>query len=55
MLITIAASGTHIAGGKKFPLTVVSEWALLAVVEMFMTTSTAELPGVTAVDGLKTH
>ena len=30
-----------------------SAWA--AFVEMFMTTSTAELPGVTGVDGLKLH
>jgi hypothetical protein len=53
--ITIAASGIHITGGGKFPLTAIAERALFALVEMFMTTSTAEFPGVTAVDGLKTH
>jgi hypothetical protein len=53
--MTIAASGIHTAGGGKFPFTGISEWAPLALVEMFMTTSTAELPGVTGVDGLKTH
>jgi hypothetical protein len=54
MPITIAAIGSHITGGGKTPLTV-SEWALFAFVEMFMTTSMAELPGVTGADGLKLH
>jgi hypothetical protein len=39
----------------EFPFTGISERALFALVEMFMTTSTAEFPGVTGVDGLKTH
>ena len=30
-------------------------WLLLAVVVMFITTFTAEFPGVTGVEGLKTH
>jgi hypothetical protein len=53
--ITIAAMGSHIAGARKFPLDRISEWKLFAFVEMFITTSTAELPGVTGVDGLKMH
>jgi hypothetical protein len=53
--IVMAASGIHIAGGGKSPFAGVSERALFALVEMFMTKSTAEFPGVTGVDGLKTH
>jgi hypothetical protein len=52
--ITIAASGIHTADRGKFPFTGISERALFALVEMFIT-STAEFPGVTGVDGLKTH
>jgi hypothetical protein len=53
--IIIAATGIQIAGGGKLPFTGTLEWALFAMVEMFMTTSTAEFPGVTGVDGLKMH
>jgi len=55
MPITIAATGSHIAGGRRFPLIGVSDRTLVPLVEMFMTTSIAELPGVTGVDGLKMH
>jgi hypothetical protein len=52
---TIAASGIHISGVGKLPFTGVFKWALFALVEMFVTTSTAEFPGVSGVDGLKMH
>jgi hypothetical protein len=40
---------------KSFPSPAFPSWALFALVEMFLTTSTAEFPGVSGVDGLTMH
>jgi hypothetical protein len=49
--ITMAATGSYIVGGGKFFFPGLSDRVLFAFVEMFMTTSTAELTGVTGITG----
>jgi hypothetical protein len=53
--IAIPTRGSHKAAGERLALAADRNFILLEEVEMLITTSTAEFPGVTVADGLKLH
>src|SRR3954467_9652617 len=53
--LSTVPSGSQSASAAKPRPAGLRELALFAIVEMFITTSTAEFPGVTGVEGLNMH